>query len=92
MQDLSLARAYRRPGGEDARPPEEVEEWRAKDPIARLTSDLKSQGLLSDTAWEEMDGAILAEIEEAVKFAEQSPFPEPAAALEDVFADGVPGS
>ncbi len=75
-----------RPGGEDARPPEEVEEWRARDPIARLISDLKSQGLLSDTAWEEMDAAILAEIEEAVKFAEESPFPEPAAALEDVFA------
>ena len=75
-----------RPGGEDARPPEEVEEWRARDPIARLISDLKSQGLLSDTAWEEMDTAILAEIEEAVKFAEESPFPEPAAALEDVFA------
>ena len=76
-----------RPGVVDARPPKEVEEWRARDPIARLVSDLKSQGVLGDAAWQEMDTAILANIEEAVTFAEQSPFPETEAALEDVFAD-----
>ena len=46
-----------------------------------------AQGLLDDEAWQKMDEEILAGIEEAVKFAEESPFPEPEAALEDVFAE-----
>ncbi len=76
-----------RPGVEDLRPPGEVEEWRAHDPIARLANDLIAQGVLSDASWHELDAAVLAEIEGAVRFAEASPFPEAEAALEDVFAD-----
>jgi TPP-dependent pyruvate/acetoin dehydrogenase alpha subunit len=76
-----------RPGAEDARPSEEIQAWQAKDPIARLADDLKSQGVLSEAEWHEMDSAILTEIEEAVTFAKESPFPEPETALEDVFAN-----
>ena len=76
-----------RPGWGDPRPTAEVQEWKTKDPIAHLVNGLKSDGVLSESAWQEMDAAILAEIEEAVQFAEASPFPQPDAALEDVFAD-----
>ena len=34
-----------------------------------------------------MDSEILAEIKTSVDFAKASPFPEPDAALDDVFAD-----
>lgn len=34
-----------------------------------------------------MDGEILAEIEEAVQFSKESPFPDLEAAVEDVFAE-----
>jgi TPP-dependent pyruvate/acetoin dehydrogenase alpha subunit len=34
-----------------------------------------------------MDAEILAAIEDAVKFSEESPFPDPDAAVEDVFAE-----
>ena len=76
-----------RPGVEDLRPPGEVDEWRAHDPIARLANHLTAQGVLSDASWHELDAAVVAEIEGAVRFAEASPFPEAEAALEDVFAD-----
>ncbi len=74
-------------GGADSRPKDEIEEWQQKDPIRRLVTTLMEQGLLVDTAWRKMDTEILAEIEAAVKFAEESPFPDLEAALEDVFAD-----
>ncbi|MFP6688632.1 MAG: thiamine pyrophosphate-dependent dehydrogenase E1 component subunit alpha, partial [Alphaproteobacteria bacterium] len=76
-----------RTGGTDPRPPEELAAWQQKDPIPRLITNLKEQGLLSDESWQQMDEDILAEIEQAVSFAADSPFPDLESALEDVFAD-----
>lgn len=74
-------------GTPDRRPLEEIEEWKQKDPIARLVGRLKELGLLTEDAWKRMDEKILQEIEQAVTFAKESPFPELETALEDVFAD-----
>ena len=76
-----------RPGQEDPRPKEEIEEWRQRDPINRFATTLMDQGLLTEEAWQKMDAEILAAIEDAVKFSEESPFPEPEAAVEDIFAE-----
>ena len=76
-----------RPGQEDPRPKEEIEEWRQRDPINRFVTNLMDQGLLTEEAWQKMDAEILAAIEDAVKFSEESPFPEPEAAVEDIFAE-----
>ncbi len=76
-----------RPGQEDPRPKEEIEEWRQRDPINRFATNLIDQGLLTEEAWQKMDVEILAAIEDAVKFSEESPFPDPEAAVEDIFAD-----
>ena len=76
-----------RPGQEDPRPKEEIEEWRQRDPINRFATSLMEHGLLTEEAWQKMDAEILAAIEDAVKFSEESPFPEPEAALEDIFAE-----
>lgn len=76
-----------RPEQPDYRPPEEIEAWKQKDPIARLVRHLQSQqGQLSDEEWAAMDAEILEAIERSVAFAEASPFPEPDSALDDVFA------
>ena len=74
-------------GGEDPRPQGEIEGWQQKDPIQRLATGLREQGLLGDEEWQQMDDEILAAVEQAVKFAADSPFPDPEAAVEDVFAD-----
>ncbi len=76
-----------RPGQADPRPQEEIEAWRQRDPINRFVTNLMNQELLTEEAWQEMDAEILAAIEDAVKFAEESPFPEPGAAVEDIFAE-----
>ena len=72
---------------DDRRPPREVEEWKVRDPIERLAAHLCEQKSLRDDGRARMDEEISAQIEEAVDYARSSPFPDPEAALEDVFAD-----
>lgn len=62
-----------------------VEELRKmRDPIARLEAELLDAGLLDDRAAQLAD--IEAEMAEAVKFAEASPYPEEAEFSRDVYA------
>jgi TPP-dependent pyruvate/acetoin dehydrogenase alpha subunit len=65
----------------------EVEEGRRRDPIARLCDWLAERGLLDPAGAERARAAVVAEIQDAVAFAEASPFPEPADALTDLFAE-----
>jgi pyruvate dehydrogenase E1 component subunit alpha len=51
---------------------EEVEEWRRRDPLGRCRQRLVDLGM-KDAALEELEGDVKAEIEDAVKFAEESP-------------------
>ncbi len=71
----------------DPRPQEELDEWKHKDPIALLVGSLKEQGVLTEDTWQKMDADIQQAIEDAVAFAQDSPFPELETAVEDVFAD-----
>lgn len=68
------------------RPREEVEAWLAKDPIKRLRERLLQSNALTEVEIQLMDKEISTEIEEAVKYAMESPYPEPEEALEDVYA------
>ncbi|MGQ9538500.1 MAG: pyruvate dehydrogenase (acetyl-transferring) E1 component subunit alpha [Candidatus Bathycorpusculaceae bacterium] len=68
------------------RPREEVEAWLAKDPIKRLRERLLQSNVLTEVEIQLMDKEISTEIEEAVKYAMESPYPEPEEALEDVYA------
>lgn len=51
---------------------EEVEEWRRRDPLGRSRQRLLDLGM-KDAAIEELESDVKAEIEDAVKFAEESP-------------------
>src|SRR5579871_2101564 len=59
------------------RAPEEVEHWKSKDPIPAMERYLQKQGYWSDQWKEELVNQINAEIDEAIDFAEKSPYPEP---------------
>lgn len=65
---------------------EEVEEWKKKDPIKRFREKLIQMGTLTEKQAGEIEREMQQEIDNAVKFAEQSPFPEPEETLEDVYA------
>ncbi len=68
------------------RTPEEIEEWKKKCPIKRFEEKLLKMGVLNEEKIKEIEDMIAKEIDEAVKFAEESPYPEPEEALEDVYA------
>ena len=54
---------------------EEVQEGRAHDPIAAFAARLTAAGLLDEQTAQEIDERVQREVEDAVTFAEQSPFP-----------------
>jgi TPP-dependent pyruvate/acetoin dehydrogenase alpha subunit len=64
----------------------EMAEWRAKDPILRFRKKLASMGVLTEDGASQIDREIGEEIERAVKFANDSPFPAPEEALVGVYA------
>src|SRR5690242_15771818 len=57
---------------------EEVEEQRKRDPITHLSTKLKDEGVLDQAGLDALDAEVKAEAEEAVRFADQSPEPDPA--------------
>jgi pyruvate dehydrogenase E1 component alpha subunit len=65
---------------------EEVEQWLAKDPISRFKEALLQNDVFSQAEVQKIGESVAAEIEEAVKFAVESPYPAPEEALEDVYA------
>ena len=65
---------------------EEIEEWHKKDPIPRFKNKLIEMGILTEKDASKIEQEILEELDEAVKFAEESPLPKPEEALEDVYA------
>ncbi len=66
---------------------EEVEEQKKRDPISHLVLALKEEGVLDDAALEALDQEARAVAEEAVKFAEASPDPDPSELGTHVLAD-----
>jgi len=64
----------------------EVEEWKRKDPIARLRQVLLSEALVDQVALKAMEDEIEVRIEAAVKFAQKSPEPDPSRVLDYVWA------
>jgi pyruvate dehydrogenase E1 component alpha subunit len=68
------------------KPKEEVEEWMKKEPIPGFKKKLVETGVLTEKEANGIDQAMLGEMDEAVKFAKESPFPAPEETLEDVYA------
>lgn len=65
---------------------EDIESWTKKDPVDRYKKKLIQMNVLTKESAEKIDNAINEEIENAIKFAVESPLPAPEEALEDVFA------
>ena len=66
---------------------EEVEEQRKRDPITQLAHKLKEEGALDDAALDALDAEARAQTDEAAKFADESPDPEPAELTTHVHTD-----
>ncbi|MEP6590013.1 MAG: pyruvate dehydrogenase (acetyl-transferring) E1 component subunit alpha [Gemmatimonadota bacterium] len=65
---------------------EELEESRMRDPIALLEARMRELDLLDDAALAALDAEVVAEVADAVTFAEESPEPDASELWTDVYA------
>ncbi len=67
---------------------EEVEDWKKKDPLKRWREKLLAEGIYTEDELDAMLKAADEETEAATQFALNSPNPDPAHVLDDVFYEG----
>ena len=63
---------------------EEIEEWKKRDPIVLFVARLRNLQMLTDSDLESIEADIARELEDAVRFAESSPFESAEDLLKDV--------
>jgi pyruvate dehydrogenase E1 component alpha subunit len=61
--------------------------YRSLDCLQRFRQTVTAQGLLTATELDEIDARAHAAVEDAVRFAAESPLPDPAELLSDVYVD-----
>ncbi|SMO40979.1 pyruvate dehydrogenase (acetyl-transferring) E1 component subunit alpha [Solitalea koreensis] len=64
---------------------EEVEEYKAKDPIEQVRATIESKGYADQTWFDEVEARVKATVEDSVKFAEESNYPDPSELYTDVY-------
>jgi pyruvate dehydrogenase E1 component alpha subunit len=73
---------------EEYRTKEQVEEWRKRDPINAFKDRLVAEGVLSEDDAEGLDAKAMKRIDEAVAFADNSPFPDLDSLYDDIYVYG----
>jgi pyruvate dehydrogenase E1 component alpha subunit len=68
---------------------DEIKEWQGRDPILSLGEHMKRQQVLNDREIEEIDKEITGQVEDAVRFAEESPEPDTKSLYDNVYAEGA---
>lgn len=65
----------------------EIEKYQERDPIKLFTTSLKEKGVIDDKGLAEIESKVHEEVERAVRFAEESPEPDPAELYTHVYAN-----
>ena len=68
---------------------EEVREYRKKDPIPRFRKYLVENGITKESELERIDRKVRQEIVDAVRFAKESPEPDPGTAMDYIYAEST---
>lgn len=66
---------------------EEVEQWKSRDPLEMVRDRILTNGIATEADLDVIDAKVKEIVEASVKFAEESAYPEPEAAFEDVYVD-----
>ncbi len=66
---------------------EELESYKAKDPIDLTRHVIESEGYADAKWFDEIDAKVKAEVDESVKFAEESPWPDASELYTDVYVE-----
>jgi pyruvate dehydrogenase E1 component alpha subunit len=73
---------------EEYRTKDQVAEWRQRDPIPNFADRLVRQGQLPAGALDEIDRAVIRRVDDAVAFADGSPFPPPESLYDHIYVMG----
>lgn len=66
---------------------EELEAYKKRDPIEQVKDEILKNKIASENDLNEINKKVKAQVEESVRFAEESPFPAPEDAFRDVYAE-----
>ena len=69
---------------------EEMEHWKQRDPIDIHKTLLLSQDIAPQAEIDQMEDEIKKQINDAVEFARESPYPDPSELFDDMFANPIP--
>ena len=69
---------------------EEIEAWQSRDPITLFKATLLEREVMTEAGISELEAEVKAEIDDAVQFANESPFPDFATAYEDLYVEPIP--
>jgi len=83
---VGLVRILRDPYRTD----EEVEHWMSRDPIELHRKMLLGQAIATEEEIEQIRAAVAEQVEEALQFARESPYPDPEDLFADMYADTFP--
>jgi pyruvate dehydrogenase E1 component alpha subunit len=73
---------------EEYRTKEQVAEWRERDPIPQFAERLVREGQLEPDGLETIDRAVIGRVDDAVAFADSSPFPAPESLYDHIYVLG----
>ena len=65
---------------------EELEEYKDKDPINQVLNVIRENGYATEEQVEQINEKVRLEVEECVRFAEESPWPDDSELYKDIYA------
>ncbi|MGZ4695112.1 MAG: thiamine pyrophosphate-dependent dehydrogenase E1 component subunit alpha, partial [Acidimicrobiales bacterium] len=75
--------------GTDYRDADERAAWVERDPIVLFRRVLVDRGVATQEQLDALEAEVLEEVEEAVRFTDASPFPDPQVAFHDLYTDPI---
>jgi pyruvate dehydrogenase E1 component alpha subunit len=67
----------------------EIERHQERDPLKLFSASLKEEGVLSDAEFQKIEAEVKEQVEKSVRFAEESPLPDPKELYTDIYADRI---
>ncbi len=66
---------------------EEVEQYKQRDPLEQVRTTILNNKIATEKELEAIEQKVNGQVEESVKFAEESKFPDPSEAMKDIYAE-----
>jgi pyruvate dehydrogenase E1 component alpha subunit len=67
----------------------EIEKYQERDPIKLFSASLLEEKIVDEKTLQEIDRKVREEVEDSLKFAEESPLPDPAELYTDIYANPI---